>query len=315
MTAPEPIAVPVLTEPQRAAVRRLASEMPGAADHPPLSDRALLQLGAGAPVRHLVVTDDAAGLVVTDGAAGASLSGYAQLEPDDGTVSVELVADPAAAEPIAAALLQAALESAGAPVRIWAHGEQSPVNQAAQAAGLRVVRRLLQLRMRLAEPERPAAGVVIRPFVPGSDDAAWLAVNARAFADHPEQGGWTQRDLDGRLRAEWFDPAGFLLAERDGRLLGYHWTKVHRDAVDEAGLPLGEVYVLGVDPAAQGMRLGSALLDAGLRHLALRGIRTVLLYVDESNQTAVRLYRKAGFETFAVDVQWGAEAPGTGPTG
>lgn len=306
MTAPEPISVPTLTESQRAAVRRLASEAPGAADHPPLSDRALLQLGAGAPVRHLVVTDDA---------AGPTLSGYAQLEPDDGTLSVEIVADSAAAESIVAALLRAALDSAGAPVRIWAHGEQSPVNQAAQAADLLVVRRLLQLRTRLAEaePARPAAGVVIRPFVPGHDDAAWLAVNARAFADHPEQGGWTQRDLDGRVGAEWFDPAGFLLAERDGTLLGYHWTKVHRDAVDEAGLPLGEVYVLGVDPAAQGMRLGSALLDAGLRHLALRGIRTVLLYVDESNQTAVRLYRKAGFETFAVDVQWGTEAPGTDP--
>ena len=299
MTASEPTAVATLTEPQRSAVRLLASRTPGAADHPPLSDRALLQLEAGPPVRHLILTEDA---------AGADLSGYAQLEPDDGTLSVELVADSAAST---SALLQAALQAADEPVRIWAHGEQSPVNQAAEAAGLQVVRQLLQLRMPLTalDPMPPAAGVTIRPFVPGQDDAAWLAVNARAFADHPEQGSWTQHDLEGRLHADWFDPAGFLLAERDGTLLGYHWTKVHQDAVDDAGLPIGEVYVLGVDPAAQGMRLGSVLLVAGLQHLAQRGIRTVLLYVDESNQTAVRLYQKAGFETFAVDVQWGTEAP------
>jgi mycothiol synthase len=143
-------------------------------------------------------------------------------------------------------------------------------------------------------------GVVIRPFQPGVDDRAWLTVNARAFADHPEQGSWTQADLDDRIAAEWFDPAGFLLAERGGQLLGYHWTKVHTDTVP----PIGEVYVLGVDPAAQGLKLGKQLLAAGLRHLKERGLTTVLLYADASNTTAVQLYEKVGFSVFSTDTQY-----------
>lgn len=298
MTALEPTPVATLTDQQITAIRTLIAQTAGAADHPPLSDRALLQLSSGAPVRHLIAEDS------------DTLAGYAQLEPDDGTVSVELVAQ---SPEIATTLLHTALTTADTPVRIWAHGEASPVNEIAEHAGLHVVRRLLQLRMTLddasVEPIEPPAGVTIRPFVPGQDDAAWLAVNSRAFASHPEQGRWTQQDLDGRLRSDWFDPAGFLLAERDGMLLGYHWTKLHADTRDDEGRPIGEVYVLGVDPDVQGIRLGSILLRAGLRHLAEQGVHTVLLYVDEDNDAAVRLYRKLGFTTFATDVQWGASDP------
>jgi len=218
--------------------------------------------------------------------------GYAQLD-DDGTA--ELVADDVEA---AGALLRELPEG----TRLWAHGEQSVANQAAGRAGLRPVRTLLQLRATLAEvAEQPLPeGVRIRPFVPGQDDAAWLAVNARAFAGHPEQGRWRQHDLDLRLQADWFDPAGFLLAVSGDRLLGYHWTKVHT----EPDPPLGEVYVLGVDPAAQGMRLGSVLLAAGLRYLLDRGLPTVLLYVEQDNPAALRLYQRAGFATHSADLQY-----------
>ncbi len=100
-------------------------------------------------------------------------------------------------------------------------------------------------------------------------------------------------------------PAG--LARRPGRpaatLLGFHWTKVHApgEAADEA---VGEVYVLGVDPDAQGMRLGQALTDLGLAHLRGRGLHQVLLYVEEDNAAAVRLYESRGFTRHAVDVSW-----------
>ena len=124
-------------------------------------------------------------------------------------------------------------------------------------------------------------------------------MNARAFAHHPEQGGWTPEDLRLREAEPWFDPAGFLLAWRgdpddDGVLLGSHWTKVHPpgDVGDE---PIGEVYVLGIDPDAQGLRLGRALTDLGLAHLRARGLEQVLLYVEEDNATAVRLYEGRGF--------------------
>lgn len=267
----------VLDSDQLAAVRALVRAAPGAADTPPISEQGMLALTE--PGQHLLAVD------------GDSVLGYAQLA--DG--AAELVA--ADAE-VAGALLR----QLPAGYRLWAHGEPSVANQAARRAGLRPTRTLLQLRATLAEvAERPLPeGIRIRPFVPGQDDAAWLAVNARAFAGHPEQGRWGQHELDLRLRADWFDPAGFLLAVSGDRLLGYHWTKVHA----ELDPPAGEVYVLGVDPDAQGMRLGSALLAAGLRHLLSRGLHTVQLYVEQDNAAAVRLYQRAGFTTHSADIQY-----------
>jgi mycothiol synthase len=260
-----------------AAVRQLVRDSPGGAGSPPISEQGMLALAE--PGRHLLLLD------------GGSVLGYAQSDRD----AAELVAaDPAAAE--------ALLRQLPAGSRLWAHGEQSMAHRAAVRAGLRPVRTMLQLRATLTElADQPLpAGIRLRPFVPGQDDAAWLAVNARAFATHPEQGRWTQHDLDQRLQAGWFDPAGFLLAVSDEKILGYHWTKVHT----ELDPPLGEVYVLGVDPDAQGIRLGSALLAAGLRHLLERGLHTVLLYVEQDNPAAVRLYRRAGFDTYATDLQY-----------
>lgn len=274
------------------AVRNLARLSPDSADTPPLSEQALLRLTAGPPVRHLISEQD------------TTLLGYAQLNPDGQAYAVELVAtDPL----VATELLTAASRLAGDDgLRLWAHGRNSVAAQAASQTGWQPVRTLLQLRrslsdLELGEPQLPE-GVSLRTFRPGVDDQAWLAVNARAFASHPEQGTWKQADLDDRIAASWFDPAGFLLAVRDGQLLGYHWTKVHT----EAPAPLGEVYVLGVDPAAQGLKLGKALLVAGLRHLRDRGLDTVLLYVEADNSTARSLYEGLGFSVFARDIQFAA---------
>jgi mycothiol synthase len=151
----------------------------------------------------------------------------------------------------------------------------------------------------------------VRAFRPGRDENAWLRVNGRAFAAHPEQGSWTLDDVRLREAEPWFDPEGFLLAWRGdpdegGVLLGSHWTKVH-PAGDVADEPVGEVYVLGIDPDAQGMRLGRALTDLGLAHLRGRDLGQVLLYVEEDNEAAVRLYEGRGFSRFAVDVSWRRE--------
>lgn len=296
MTTPPISAVAALSPDTAEAVRELARQSPDAADTPPLSEQALLRLTAGAPVRHLLCQQ------VFDQAA--TLLGYAQLDPSDQGCTVELVAtDPL----VASELLDAAAQLVGLrQLRLWAHGRNSVAVQAATQAGWQPVRSLLQLRRSLpdldvAEPQLPD-GVSIRAFRPGADDEAWLAVNARAFATHPEQGRWTQADLADRLGAPWFDPAGFLLAVRGGDLLGYHWTKVHTDTPE----PMGEVYVLGVDPAAQGLKLGTALLIAGLRHLRERGLATVLLYVEADNGPALALYERLGFTVFARDVQYAA---------
>ncbi|HST50043.1 mycothiol synthase [Jatrophihabitans sp.] len=289
--------VAVLSPELVAAISTLARQSPDAADTPPLSEQALLRLTAGPPVRHLVYQQAYQ--------EESTLLGYAQLEPGEHTCSVELVAT----DPLVATEL---LEAAGrlvdpASLRLWAHGRNSVAAQAGMQAGWQPVRTLLQLRvsldeLELGEPRLPD-GVSIRPFRPGFDEQAWLAVNARAFAAHPEQGRWTLADLEDRLAAPWFDSAGFLLAVRaDGQLLGYHWTKVHTETPE----PMGEVYVLGVDPDAQGLSLGRALLVAGLRYLRERDLGTVLLYVEADNTPARALYEGLGFTVFARDIQFAA---------
>ncbi len=131
----------------------------------------------------------------------------------------------------------------------------------------------------------------------GEDEQAWLEVNNRAFHAHPEQGGWSVDTLLAREKEAWFDPDGFLLHERDGRLAGFCWTKVHV-AHDP---PLGEIYVIAVDPDFHGLGLGRKLTVAGLDHLAGDGITVGMLYVDKDNTAAVSLYESLGFTVHRTD--------------
>jgi mycothiol synthase len=279
----------------------------------PVSEEAELRLQHGGPAggRDVLVCGP-------DGAA----VGYARFEGGDGDAEAEMVVHPDARRQGAGRALLGRLEElAGTrPLRVWAHGDLPGARALAEGRGYRRARVLLQMRRDLSgvdpapQPALPD-GVQVRPFRPGRDEAAWLRVNARAFAHHPEQGAWTEDDLRLREAEPWFDPAGFLLAWRGdpdagGELLGSHWTKVHPPgdvggtAADEA---IGEVYVLGIDPAAQGLRLGAALTDLGLAHLRRRGLAQVLLYTDEDNAAAVRLYESRGFHRYAVDVSWRRE--------
>lgn len=266
----------------RAEVLRLAEEVAKDDGAPPLSDQTLSHLGSD-EVEHLVARD------------GARLVGYGQL---DGS-SLEIAAVAAAA----ATLLDTAVRTVPEALLVWSHGRRSRLAPVLRDRGFDRVRELHQLRRPLDDtaplPPDPSlpADVAVRAFVPGADDEAWVAVNAAAFAAHPEQGRWTLADLRARTAEPWFDAAGFLLAERDGSLLGFHWTKVHPDG-------LGEVYVLGISPRAQGLGLGSGLLIRGLRHLVGRGCPGVLLYVDGDNPAAMRLYERDGFTSYDLDVQW-----------
>lgn len=179
-------------------------------------------------------------------------------------------------------------------------------DRAADAAGLVGRRDLLQLRRPLpVEPKRRAglAAVATRSFRAGIDEQAWLEVNNRAFADHPDQSAKTVADLRAEECRPWFDPSGFLLLDaapdgaRAGHLDGFCWTKVHADHDP----PLGEIYVIGVDPSAHGKGLGPALTVAGLDHLHRRGLAVGMLYVDVDNAGAVRMYERLGFATHHVD--------------
>ncbi|MFI5895323.1 mycothiol synthase [Actinoplanes sp. NPDC051513] len=202
----------------------------------------------------------------------------------------------------------ALLASSGdGPLAFWAHGDLPGAAALAEKTGFKRARVLWQMRRSLADLPGSTStlpdGVTLRHFRPGHDEQAWLEVNSRAFAHHPEQGQWTLADLRLREAEPWFDPAGFLLAvDISDKLLGFHWTKVHPPAGDDPAL--GEIYVLGVDPGGHRRGLGVALSVAGLRHLADTGLTQALLYVDESNTAAVALYRKLGFEIFKTDVNY-----------
>ncbi|CAM5405415.1 Mycothiol acetyltransferase OS=Streptomyces fumanus OX=67302 GN=mshD PE=3 SV=1 [Streptomyces fumanus] len=190
---------------------------------------------------------------------------------------------------------------------MWAHGGHSAARHLAQVLGLTLFRELRQMRrpltgLDLPDPVLPEGVAASAPFVPGRDDRrAWLAVNAAAFAHHPEQGSLTLRDLEDREAEPWFDPEGFFLAFRGEELIGFHWTKVHQAE------QLGEVYVVGVAPGAQGGGLGKALTTIGLRHLAGRGLPTAMLYVDADNKAAVSVYERLGFTTHETDLMYRTE--------
>jgi len=189
-------------------------------------------------------------------------------------------------------------QSGGGPVRWFVTDPTGDDEAAATRHGLTAERDLLQMR-RALPVDAPVPPLGVRAFVPGQDETEWVEVNNNAFADHPEQGGWTVDDLIQREAEPWFDPAGFLLHHDDetGALAGFVWTKVH-----DASPRLGEIYVIGVDPGYQGRGLGRALTLLGLDWLHReRNIDHGMLYVDGGNAPAIAMYSRLGFETDHMD--------------
>lgn len=203
-------------------------------------------------------------------------------------------------------------------LRAWSHGDHPAAVALARARRFERVRELHRMGVALTAdlpqvvlPE----GATLRAFRPGVDEQPLVDVNAKAFSWHPEQGAMTVRDVEAAERDDWFDPAGLFVAEsfppsapspsapeREQRLVGFHWTKVHPAAEGED--PVGEVYVVGVDPDAHGGGLGRALTIAGLDYLRKRGLRRVILYVEGDNAAALAVYRKLGFEVETTAVQY-----------
>jgi mycothiol synthase len=298
---------------QAAAIRALLDAAEVADGTPAVSEHVLLQ------VRPDVVTGSIHLLAVEAG----RLAGYAQVEPAaqaEGPMMAELAVHPASRRNgVGTALMAALIERAGPPrggesLRVWAHGEHPGALALARRFGLRPVRRLLRMRRGLdgvlPQAQLPS-GVRLRTFVVNQDEQAVVEVNRRAFTWHPEQGRMTVADMRAREAEPWFDPAGFLLAvDESDRLLGFHWTKTHGRLSQQAEpttaveREIGEVYVVGVDPSAQGGGLGSALTLAGLHHLRARGLASVMLYVEADNDVAVRVYEKLGFARWDADVQF-----------
>lgn len=255
--------------------------------------------------------------------ADGDLVGYAQLVDTEGTDGLEgelLVHPDHRRRGHGAALLAAVDDHAeGRSVKLWSHGDTPGAAALAARTGWTRSRELLRMERptaglsELVVPDLPA-DLTVRSFVPGTDDEAWVALNAAAFASHPEQGRWSVDDLRARLREPWFDADLLLLAASGDGLAAFCWMKVEES--------LGELYVLGVAPARAGAGLGKALLVRGLAAVAALPSPppVVDLYVDGDNVPAVRLYSRLGFTQAAVDVQYSSpnpspdSAPVSGPT-
>ena len=288
----------LLSADEQQAVRQIISAATEADGVAPVGDQVVRELGQQR-TRHLIATDDA-----------GSVQGYLNLTPE----MAEVVVDPQLRRRgIGTALITATLEETGNNNSFWAHGTLPAAEATAAALGLEPVRRLLQMRRVLTDVpdvEIPT-GVRVRTYSGPADDAELLRVNNVAFSWHPEQGGWSDADIAERKAEDWFDPEGLFLAYRDEpgeHLLGFHWTKIHT----EPDHRIGEVYVVGVDTAAQGKGLGHILTVLGLqylaRQLAAEDQPTVLLYVESDNTPAVRTYERLGFTVFSTDTAYRASS-------
>jgi mycothiol synthase len=233
-----------------------------------------------------------------------TLVGYAHVDTEGdafGNQIVELIVHPEHRNKGVGTALVDEVLTIDSPLRLWSHRDHPGAARIAEHRSLARVRELLQMRLdndvELPEPTW-RDGTHVRTFVPGQDEAAMIAVNKRAFDWHPEQGLLTEADVEATENESWFDRDGFFLAvDTADEVIGFHWTKVHGDNT-------GEVYVVGVDPAAQGGGLGKALTLAGLHYLRERGVREIILYVESDNAPAVAVYTRLGFTLAYTNVAY-----------
>lgn len=318
MTAPQ--WRPVLSGDEQERVRDLVETATRADGVAPVGEQVLRELSTER-TGHLLAT-----------AENGEVLGYLNLAPgrDEADAMGELVVHPDhRRRGLGTDLIRSAVDRMAGRIRFWAHGTLPAAAALAAALDMTAVRELMQMQRSLRDVpdvELPA-GVTVRTYAGPADDAELLRVNNAAFSWHPEQGGWSEDEISTRRGEPWFDPDGLFLAFDDatGALLGFHWTKVH---AEHPGL--GEVYVVGVDPAAQGHGLGRVLTLVGIGHLAERlggyasgaGAQrpggtddpTVMLYVEADNRAAVATYQRLGFAVTNVDTAF-APRPTSGIDG
>jgi len=257
-------------------VVRLIADAGAADGAPPFSDQSLVDYRLG--LRELVAIDQTA----------AALTSKTEAE--------FVVAPDARGHGQGTRLLERLL--AGGATLFWAHGDAPAARALAASHGLAAVRELLHLVGEVSTGSTAARVEPVETFVPQRDEGEWVALNAKTFAHHPEQGSVTVTDVEQLETEAWFSADNFLVLRRAGRMIGYCWLKVENGR--------GEFYVVGVDPDHQGEHLGGLLFDAGLARLRELGIRSAHLYVEGDNEPALRLYRARGFSQDSIDIQYSA---------
>ena len=288
-------------QPQVLALIAAASDFDGI---PPVSEHILLHLRHGGDKSDTHFVAEMNGKVV----------GYAHLDLTDKVEgpSAEFVVDPSHRKAgVGQSLLKALQESAGDMLRLWSHGDLTEARNIAERNGFERVRTVIQMRRSLNDPiPELTQGIAIRNFLPDIDNEEWIALNNRIFTDHPEQGNWSSRDLEVRIKEDWFDPQGFLISEDAAKMTGFCWTKIHgghthkhsHDEAEHDHDPIGEIYIMGVDSTHAGKGIGRAVTIAGLRHMRYQGIFSAMLYVDANNSAAIKLYQSLGFTEWGRDV-------------
>ena len=177
---------------------------------------------------------------------------------------------------------------------VWALGDHPGAKALAASHGFEPIRSRLHMHA-VVTSLHAGQGPWVTSFA-DTDAEEWLALNARAFAGHPELGAIDREALEATMAEPWFKQEDFLLLHEHKRIVAYAWMKL--------GASIGEFYVIGVDPDHRGAGLGRRMVDAGFAHLADRGIRSAQLYVESDNIPALRLYHSMGFTENAIDVQY-----------
>ncbi|TQO23841.1 mycothiol synthase [Paramicrobacterium agarici] len=272
---------------QSESFERIVTDAEAADGQPPFSDQSVVEARSGQR-RFLEIVDD-------DG----TVTGVAIARPADPAEFEFVIAPEYRGSGRGGAALEELLAGYRGDVLTWAHGDHPAAARLAASAHLSRIRTLYQLRRPLDDVNRNVAE--FERLDPERDAHAWVQLNARVFADHPEQGRITLADLEARMAEPWFRADDVLVARSEtGELIGYNWLKITGD--------IGEIYVLGVDSERAGKGLGRSLTQAGLAHMKTRGCRVAALYVDGDNERAMRLYRSLGFADYTIDVQYRRDA-------
>lgn len=289
---------PALDPTSQAAVRELAEDVAQFDGIAGLSEQPLTQLG-NPKYKHAIVWKThklAAYAHITPGTTSS-----AEGKPSHPT-TVELIVNPDYRQETIAETVIDTIDKQYPSAQYWAYGNLPAAQALAHKLGAQPARTLLQLRARIADLTLadPSSDVTIRTYQGEADHAGLIAVNNRAFDWHPEQGNWTEEDLTHRLHAPWYDPQGLFIAEKDGNIVGFHWTKIDSTTPHSPG----EIYILAVHPDYAGQHIGSALTHAGITYFAQRGLDESQLWVEADNSPALHLYHKVGYTTFATHVAY-----------
>ena len=294
-----------LTKSQQDSVLDLINAATQQDGTPPISEHILLHLrhGGDKSDSHLLIERD------------NKVIGYAHIDATDLVAgpSVELVVHPEHRKGgLGKTLLTKAREICGNKMRLWAHGDLSAAQKLAEENGFERIRTVIKMRKDLSDVHTHQHNFYIRTFLPGIDNAEWLELNNQAFKDHPEQGNWSEKDLQTRLNESWFDPNGFFVAIENSKMIGFTWTKIHgghshkhdEDSEQHDHDPIGEIYITAV--SKPGVGLGKVLTETALAYLKRSGLTSAMLYVDSNNQPALHLYKSLGFVEAAQDVMYRA---------